>query len=323
MTFDERVKEVAGFGLTERQGGFLVNVMLHSGVFVRRQYCAWAGLSHGEKVHQFIRLLGSRRFATGQPCGHGRGRLYHVHFKPLYDAIGERDNRLRRPAQLARSVERLMLLDAVLADRAKAWLGTERDKVRHFTTDCGVRLDQLPFAQFGAADAPTVRHFAERLPIGVDGHGHVFVFLATTGRTRWFRIFLERHAELLRVLPSWCVRVLVPRHVTDAQAPYRRAFTEHLGEPLPIETVDELRWYFGARRAGHGDRDERYFDAHLGFARPRFHVLYEVWQERGDRVLDAATSPVLRDALVRGTGALEFHVLPHPYMHLLPLVGTA
>ena len=166
MTFDERVKEVAGFGLTERQGGFLVNVMLHSGVFVRRQYCAWAGLSHGEKVHQFIRLLGSRRFATGQPCGHGRGRLYHVHFKPLYDAIGERDNRLRRPAQLARSVERLMLLDAVLADRAKTWLGTERDKVHYFTAACGVRLDQLPFAQFGAADARTIRRFAERLPVG-------------------------------------------------------------------------------------------------------------------------------------------------------------
>ena len=37
MTFDERVREVAEFGFSERQGGFLVNVMLHSGVFVRRQ----------------------------------------------------------------------------------------------------------------------------------------------------------------------------------------------------------------------------------------------------------------------------------------------
>ena len=48
MTFDERVKEVAEFGLTERQAGFLVNVMLHSGVFVRRQYCAWAGLTQSQ-----------------------------------------------------------------------------------------------------------------------------------------------------------------------------------------------------------------------------------------------------------------------------------
>ena len=99
MTFDERVKEVAEFGLTERQAGFLVNVMLHSGVFVRRQYCAWAGLTHGEKVHQFIKLLDRRRVATSQPCGHGRGRVYHLHYKPLYEAIGERDTRLRRPAQ--------------------------------------------------------------------------------------------------------------------------------------------------------------------------------------------------------------------------------
>ncbi len=139
MTFDERVREVAEFGFSERQGGFLVNVMLHSGVFVRRQYCAWAGVTHGEKVHQFIKRLDSRRMATPQRCGHGRGRLYHLHFKPLYDAIGERDNRLRRPAQLGRAVERLMLLDAVLADRSVTWLATEREKVSHFVSGAEYR----------------------------------------------------------------------------------------------------------------------------------------------------------------------------------------
>jgi hypothetical protein len=325
MTFDERVREVSGFGFSERQGGFLVNVMLHSGVFVRRQYCAWAGVTHGEKVHQFIKLLNGRRMATPQRCGHGRGRLYHLHFKPLYNAIGERDNRLRRPAQLGRAVERLMLLDAVLADRSVTWLATEREKVSHFVSDCGLRVDQLPFAPFGPPAAPAIRHFAERLPIGVaaDGQRHVFIYLATGSRTHRFRIFLERHAELFRALSSWSVRVLLPRHVTDAQGAYRSAFIEQVAAPLPTETVNELRWYFTARRTTTGDEDERYFDAQVGFARSRFEALHQVWREQGDRVLDAATSHVLGDAVGRGTGGLECHVLPHPYLHLLPLVGSA
>ena len=48
-------------------------------------------------------------------------------------AIGEADNRNRRPLPLSRAVERLMLLDAVLADRGLQWLATEREKVAYFT----------------------------------------------------------------------------------------------------------------------------------------------------------------------------------------------
>jgi hypothetical protein len=31
--------------------------MLHSGVFVGRQYAAFAGITHGQKVHDFIEKL--------------------------------------------------------------------------------------------------------------------------------------------------------------------------------------------------------------------------------------------------------------------------
>ena len=37
----ERAKVLAPFGLTERQARFLSTVMLHSGVFVGRQYAAF------------------------------------------------------------------------------------------------------------------------------------------------------------------------------------------------------------------------------------------------------------------------------------------
>ena len=56
LAFD-RTRTVTPFGLTDRQALFLVTVMLHSGVFVGRQYAAFAGITHGQKVHDFIEKL--------------------------------------------------------------------------------------------------------------------------------------------------------------------------------------------------------------------------------------------------------------------------
>jgi hypothetical protein len=53
----ERGKVLVPFGFTVRQAGFLATVMLHSGVFVGRQYAAFAGITHGQKVHDFIEKL--------------------------------------------------------------------------------------------------------------------------------------------------------------------------------------------------------------------------------------------------------------------------
>ena len=50
----ERLNAIASFGFTERQARFLLNVLLHSGVFVERQYCSFAGIVHGQKSTDFI-----------------------------------------------------------------------------------------------------------------------------------------------------------------------------------------------------------------------------------------------------------------------------
>jgi hypothetical protein len=130
---EERVKAVQAFGFTERQVRFLVHVLVHSGVFLERQYRASARIAHGQKTHDFLAKLVGRGYAKMiTPGAVHRGRLYHVRFKPLYRAIGEPDNRHRKPAQLGRFVERLMVLDAVIDDDSCTWLGTERDKRNHF-----------------------------------------------------------------------------------------------------------------------------------------------------------------------------------------------
>src|SRR5438876_930079 len=133
MTWDERLRAICRLGFTERQAGFLVTVMLNAGVCVGRQYCAFARIAYGQKMHDFFQSLLARGFATAKACGHHKARLYHIQYKPLYRAIGEPDNRNRRPTTLPRAVERLMVLDAVLADRDRKWLATEHDRLAYFT----------------------------------------------------------------------------------------------------------------------------------------------------------------------------------------------
>ena len=51
----ERLEAIAAFGFTERQARFLLNVLPHSGVFIERQYCSFAGIVHGQKSTDFIK----------------------------------------------------------------------------------------------------------------------------------------------------------------------------------------------------------------------------------------------------------------------------
>jgi hypothetical protein len=326
MTWDERVKAIADHGFTERQAGFLVTVMLHSGVCLGRHYSAFARITHGQKVQDFFQKLVARRYATARRCGHNTARLFHIHHKPLYEAIGEPDNRHRRPLPLSRAVERLMVLDAVLGQRDLQWLATEREKVAYFTTTWRVPLVDLPSLTFSSDAGKTVRRFADKLPIGIgdDGRTFVFLYLATRPLPVDFRMFLERHGELLRALPAWSVRVLIPHHLANATNRYRDAFREQVGTPLRPTQLQELRWFFETRQSGSSKREgERFERAKRAFGTPRFRVLYRAWTEQGDRVLDAVVSPTLATAIARQTGKFEARTLAHRYLHLDPLAGTA
>jgi hypothetical protein len=159
------------FGLTERQARFLATVMLHSGVFVGRQYAAFAGITHGQKVHDFIEKVVARKLVTPIALGStGQTRIFHVHHKPLYAAICEPDNRNRRRVTIDRAIERLMVLDGVLADRSVNWLGSEREKLGYFKQRIGdyLRDDEYPRLAFGTTPNVIVRYFPDKLPIGHD-----------------------------------------------------------------------------------------------------------------------------------------------------------
>jgi diadenosine tetraphosphatase ApaH/serine/threonine PP2A family protein phosphatase len=325
MTTDDRVMHVRLRGFTDRQAAFLVTVMLHGGVCVRRQYATFAGVAHGRATCAFFEDLLADGYATARPCGHPRSRIFHVHHKALYRAIGEENSRYRRPTTLARAIERLMLLDGVVGARDIKWLATEADKVAYFTSHHRIAHHDLPSLTFRGERGETVRYFPEKLPIGLDGDGrtHMFLYLVTQDVPVDFRAFLERHAELWRLLPAWRIRLLVPRHKTDAIRLYERAFYEHLASPLRPSLVEDLRWYFRARRGAPYEDPERFDQAASAFGAPRFRTLYRMWLHHGETVLDGTLSSSLADALTRGAGACESSVLPHDYGHFYGLVATA
>ena len=334
MTFEARVSAVVAEQFTERQARFLVTVMLHSGVCMIRQYCTFANIVYGQTARDFFARLVARSLATVYHCAHRRARMFHIHHRRLYTAIGEPHNRFRKPTPIGRAIERLMLLDAVLASQHLGWLATERDKLAHFTILLGTQLrrEDLPRLTFGDDGKTTVRYFPDKLPIGLDpdGRTHVFVYLVTRTAPVDFRAFLHRHAELLRALPRWTVRLLIPPHFAKAAEAYVSACRQELASPLRPATVEDLRWFFEQQRtwsdaaADVRGRDAvRYQQVRRAFGAPRFRALYRTWLREGPRVLDAAVSPVLADAINRGTGRVECLALPRAYLHLSPLVGTA
>ena len=329
---EERTEAVSAFGFTERQARFLVEVLTHSGVFVERQYCAFAGITHGQKTHDFLRRLVERGYARPIQTGAlHRGRLFHVHYKPLYAAIDQADNRHRKAMALGRMVERLMVLDAVLADRTFTWLGTEFDKRSYFIRQLQgrVELREFPRLTFGAGSAARHRYFPDKLPIGIqaDRTEHVFLYLITSPVPMDFRLFLLRHSELLRPLYRWSIRVLVPEPFTRAIRVFGHAAREELATPIAPSTAEGLEWFFRERQRRQATTseptDERFRSTSLAYHAPRFRALFRIWQQEGNPAIWAAQSATLKDALERGEGRVEFVKLTHQYCHLSSLVGVA
>lgn len=167
-TFDSvserRVNALAQFGFTQRQRDFLVTVMVHAGCFLERQYCAFTGTVRGQNSRDFVSRLVARGFARAiVPGPVRRGRLYHVHHKPLYEAIGLPDDRNRRLHSIGRMVERIMILDAVLSDRRCWWLSPAEDKRTFFDArETALQDEEYPHISFGAGRDKIIRCFPQQ-----------------------------------------------------------------------------------------------------------------------------------------------------------------
>jgi hypothetical protein len=262
-------------------------------------------------------------------CRHNRARIYHVNQRALYATIGEAGSRLRKPVTLNHAIQRLMVLDAIVEDPDLVWLGTADEKATHLLALTRIAESDLPHISVGEGDSHTVRYFPDRLPIGIHPAGRgVVVYVVTDPTLDNFREFLERHAALLRTLPAWTLRIVVPPHFPDIAQRSKQVVWNQLLTPLKTETLDELRWYFEQVRSHPApsrsdDLDERFYEAREAFSVPRFKALYQAWKQDGEPVLASAGSRAISDAVNAGAGCVEALKLGHRYGHLAPLVAVA
>lgn len=84
---------------------------------------------------------------------------------------------------------------------------TAPDKIDFFTAAGSLDPGRWPHLTVGRRR----RYFPDHLPIGVSSLGQiVLVFLAASSLTDDLKAFLQHHAELLRALPTWTVRLVLP-----------------------------------------------------------------------------------------------------------------
>jgi len=328
MNCEQAIHAITKRGFTVRQAQFLILVARHSGVCVMRQYSTFAGIVFGQKTRKFFDKLVRSGFVATYDCAHGRGRVYHVRHRAVYDAIGERDSRLRRPPGVPRALERLMLLDAILQNLDSVWMSSRAEKMDYFSKR-GIPTNNCPHRTVRQGDRQLGRHFPDRLPIGVHPSGHVvFVYLYADPMRDEFRDFLQRHAPLLERLPAWTLRIVVPPHLADVPDRLQKTAWAQLASPLSELLLTEARWYFDRRAGGLAGLSEpadrrRFERCERAFATDRYTVLYRCWREDGERVLATASSPVVGQALESGAAKIEPLVLPHAYSHLAPMASVA
>jgi hypothetical protein len=329
MTSSDGVQSIVNKGFTERQARFLALVMRHSGVCLMRQYSTFADIVFGQKTRGFFAKLVERNYASTYDCAHNRARIYHARHRELYEAIGEPDSRLRRPPAIPTALERVMLIDAMLASPDIVWLATSDERVAHLATLTRIPLEDLPHVTIDHGDARQVRYFPDRLPLGVHPQGRVvLVYLSFDPFRDDFRSFLQRHAAMVAGLPAWTIRIVLPAHRAIAAQDFEQTARDQLAGPLSQRVGDELRWYFEhlmvARSGAAEDIDGvRFRRDRTAFQAPRYPALHRAWLQDGERVRTLASSSKIVDALASGAGNIEPMILPHSYAHLSPLVGIA
>jgi len=254
MTAQERIDAVARLGFTERQAGFLVTVMSHSGVCLPRQYATFADVAYGHRINRFFERLVSCGFASVCPCVHNRALVYHVHHRPLYVAIGQAESHLRRPVPATSVMPRLMLLDAILEAPEVTWFAGEHEKVEHFTIGCGIPRVSLPQHASRAGGATSARLFPDALPIGVEAPSRaLFVYSATRSSLVDFRPFLRRHHALLAALHAWTIQLVLAPDERLVEAAWQAVVEREVGPLLGLgdRAGRRVEWRVLGHRYGH------------------------------------------------------------------------
>src|SRR5437867_4805689 len=204
----EAIQNVFGYPLDEAR--FLCPAALHSGYFLRRQFLDFVGGTKGWKDVAFLNRLKAHGHCRVTFFRHSR-MVYHLSAKPLYEAIGEKDNRNRREHQPSTIKNKIMGLDYVLEHPDYHYLATEREKLDYFVHTGKITPEDLPARLYSSPHGhdPKAKHFVESYPIflpaPVEGAAQVHFCYVDEGlqTTDRFATYMNQYGRLYAALSDF------------------------------------------------------------------------------------------------------------------------
>ncbi len=279
MTRMEQTSAVEQFGYTRREAEFLVTAALHSGYFLTRQFRE----VRGKVAFYFRRKI--LAYGHGSATTHANGlRLIHLSGKPLYAALGQEDNRHRRPRDPVQVRLKLMALDYVLQHPDSRFLPTEQEKMEYFTGERGLSEGVLPSKVYAGKGSNTRRYFIDKMPIRIDADGRVSFCYIDDGVfiAYYFHTWLEQYSRLIAAIPGSNLVYIASSGagVKAAQSSFEAAFVPSKNHDSP-----EILRYFALRKQmdsiGFRGETQTAIDAYKSlrktFAGPPFEGHYEAW----------------------------------------------
>jgi hypothetical protein len=311
MTTSERIAALQNFEYDAEEAHFLCVAALHSGYFLRRQFLRFIHGTKGWKDVILVKNLKANKHCRINVYRHNR-MVYHLAAKPLYDALGEKDNRNRRERQPSTIKNKLMGLDFVLDHPQHQYLATEREKLDYFVETLNLTPEDLPtrWYQSPRGHGTTAKHFVDKFPLflsvppaGTTPVVHFCYVDEGMQTTDGFATHLDQYSHLLAALPDFRV-VYIAQH-SGLFASVRRVFDAFLAREsrspdVPLDpTARELLAHFEARRQ-YEMRDFSQFDTtslisyredRKRFAGEHCEALYERWRAGGHAAVLAVLHP--------------------------------
>jgi hypothetical protein len=304
MTEHERIENLKKLGYSDREAAFVALAALHSGYFVRRQYCSFISAGKGwvdEALTSKLLRLGHAREVVLR----SRRRLYSISSKQIFGALGEEDNRNRRRHEPQTIKARLMGLEYVISRPGVRWFPTETERVSLFADELGISRDFLPTWRYSSKNGQrtTLRWFVDKSPVFLapnDSTVH-FCFVDPGFHTSdAFASFLRNYRPLFSRLPRFAVIYLAShRGASDVGRRVFERFFSPAGslpeDPLTTELLEYFRDRSEHEKSGLGafnqDRLDHYRESRKQFANTQYERLFELWKQQGETALKHEISP--------------------------------
>jgi hypothetical protein len=287
----DSLQKLEDFGYSETEARFIELVALHSGLFLRRHYIAYAGVKTGKHPTEFLKELLSKKHAKFYNLAKN-AKVYHLTSRQIYDALNQPNIRHRRKHSIDYVKTKLLTMDFVLENPSLNYLPTEEEKLNLFCDQLSISRVDLPQKVYKSPHSKkaTTRYFVEKYPITYwpqEGNKPKVTFhYIDPGAYRGISDFITYLRQYRRLFAHFNPLELVYIHQKTSKLIEAERLFSAFDTGLATD-FEELSRYFSLREKWEAGRFEALSQADLKFftlakkrfAGPGFDRQFSMWKE--------------------------------------------